>query len=64
MKAKKVSNRIQKSCKKSFATIYYFKNHIRTIHDEYKENKCDICDKKFPVPSPFQKAGYNISQEF
>ena len=36
-----------KCCDKSFSSKQYLKNHIYTIHEGHKDNKCDSCGKSF-----------------
>ena len=34
-------------CTKSYTSSESLKMHIKSVHEDFKEQKCDICDKKF-----------------
>ena len=44
MKAAKITN---DSCGKSFTQSHSLETHLHTVHDGYKDYKCEFCDKSF-----------------
>ena len=44
MKAAKITN---DSCGKSFTQSHSLETHLHTVHDGYKDYKCEFCKKSF-----------------
>ena len=44
MKAAKITN---DSCGKSFTQSHSLETHLHTVHDGYKDCKCEFCKKSF-----------------
>ena len=47
MKTSRITNVIL--CEKKVSALRHLKDHIKTVHDGWKDHKCDICNKNFAL---------------
>ena len=60
MKTSRITNVIL--CEKKVSALRHLKDHIKTVHDGWKDHKCDICNKNFALERKLKEHFKNHSR--